>query len=845
MYNICRSNETDPINEYPPATPADQTLLPMTMLQLRLFGSIELCQNGSEVPVRRRQVRHVLAVLGLAGPTGISLDDLIDDLWPIQPPKAPRSAAQVAISRVRSLGSPFSDGDGGSDALVTSVDGSRYRLANDLCDTDFSRWQSIRREAWAHSEAGSPEAAAEGFTTARNIHEFAVLAPLPASRLVSFHQNECDAAIAVDLLGELDALLALGRRASCGRLLERALAAALSDRIAAAVVRGYGRLGDPEEAMRACIQHRGRKEAADREPSEDFLSAERQLLGIDPAPLDLGSEHRIQDQVVGRQVNPPDAVEPRTTSAPVVDRVHMPDENVSLTLFAVAILGEWAKTALLAQVLGEDPEELTHTLLELEDAGVIQLTKPQYTWCFRNGQQGDSARRAVPASRARQFHLTASQVLAEQGRATAAATHAVHALPLGGHQRARDLCETGAHQAVKHRDFGCAADLFGSISGFVESGPERDRWLVKRADSLEAAARHEEADALYDEIFDRATTGELETLALCALGGSGRSGQVGGQSRRRSRLGVAYRRLPATHAMADLVAAEYALELLNAGRALGEELRDRVAQISRSTTSPGRVLAMRIVSAVRQLYVGAGIDEAIELAELCLAAALRGDRLNAGPGLAVSIQIALTQGDFRHATEWIDELDNVGRSLGDSRSRWQAITFSAALAENERRLVDADRLVAKALAIGRQLGIRDAQATHQVHHLTRAYRLGGLGPFATVLGTVGSRFRFPVWDALFGIAHFEAGDVDNARQSFWSSRNRWQSSADFFRPACAALLCDLAVRLSLVNEVDECIDFLNTWRAREIFLGYGGGPIGPVSHFQRLMTKGTPGTSGR
>ncbi|MCB9388185.1 MAG: hypothetical protein H6512_00925 [Acidimicrobiia bacterium] len=110
----------------------------MTMLQLRLFGSIELCQNGSEVPVRRRQVRHVLAVLGLAGPTGISLDDLIDDLWPIQPPKGARARCAGRYIPGPFLGSPFSDGDGGSDALVTSVDGSRYRLANDLCDTDFS-----------------------------------------------------------------------------------------------------------------------------------------------------------------------------------------------------------------------------------------------------------------------------------------------------------------------------------------------------------------------------------------------------------------------------------------------------------------------------------------------------------------------------------------------------------------------------------------------------------------------------------------------------------------------------------------------------------------------------------
>lgn len=114
----------------------------MNRIEIRLLGPIELEVGGRVVPLRRRQVRALLALLALHPVEGVLIDTIIDALWDDELPGDPRHAVHVYVSRLRSLHPALAD------AVVTTPGG--YRLDAHPEQTDAARFEA--HAAAAHAE---------------------------------------------------------------------------------------------------------------------------------------------------------------------------------------------------------------------------------------------------------------------------------------------------------------------------------------------------------------------------------------------------------------------------------------------------------------------------------------------------------------------------------------------------------------------------------------------------------------------------------------------------------------------------------------------------------------------
>ncbi|GAA0605873.1 hypothetical protein HPO96_02095 [Kribbella sandramycini] len=98
-------------------------------MEFRLLGTLEVHDGDTEVKLVRRQERVLLTVLLLRANEVAAPEQLIDLLWPTDPPPDARGALQVYVSRLRKAGITI---DGGRDgyavrAPVGSTDLDRFR----------------------------------------------------------------------------------------------------------------------------------------------------------------------------------------------------------------------------------------------------------------------------------------------------------------------------------------------------------------------------------------------------------------------------------------------------------------------------------------------------------------------------------------------------------------------------------------------------------------------------------------------------------------------------------------------------------------------------------------------
>src|SRR5918998_3354847 len=102
-------------------------------VQVDMLGPLRLTVAGSPVEVRGPKRRAVLAMLALAGGRAVATDQLVDGLWPTDPPDSGRAALHSHVSRLRAhLGL-------GAARLVTLDGGYRLVLGADGTDVDRAR----------------------------------------------------------------------------------------------------------------------------------------------------------------------------------------------------------------------------------------------------------------------------------------------------------------------------------------------------------------------------------------------------------------------------------------------------------------------------------------------------------------------------------------------------------------------------------------------------------------------------------------------------------------------------------------------------------------------------------
>jgi predicted ATPase/DNA-binding SARP family transcriptional activator len=297
-----------------------------------VLGPLVLRVHGHEVQVPGKRRRALLALLALEGERGISVDRLVDALWPDGPPDNATQALYSHVSRLRThLGEL-------SDRLERRPNGYRLRLAPHELDAD-----AVQRLAT------SDVPAALDLWRGPALAEFAAVQELDAAAV---GLEELRLQLVDDLL---DTRLAAGEAGVVVATAEAAAAAPLRERTALLHVRALAAAGRSAEAMEAARAFRRR------------LADE---TGLDPSPAlteleQLVASGRVASGWVGRpvyaRVSRPDA--------PMVGRQHDREEvlrllgingvvtvtgpgGVGKTRLALDIAADWADSPAVVVPLG-------------------------------------------------------------------------------------------------------------------------------------------------------------------------------------------------------------------------------------------------------------------------------------------------------------------------------------------------------------------------------------------------------------------------------------------------------------------------------------------------------------
>src|SRR6476620_2039568 len=84
-------------------TPLRRAKLCVMPVEFRVLGPLEIRRNGSPVPLRASKPRTLLGLLLVHHGRVVSVDALIEGLWPKSPPKGAQHAIETHASRLRAL----------------------------------------------------------------------------------------------------------------------------------------------------------------------------------------------------------------------------------------------------------------------------------------------------------------------------------------------------------------------------------------------------------------------------------------------------------------------------------------------------------------------------------------------------------------------------------------------------------------------------------------------------------------------------------------------------------------------------------------------------------------------
>lgn len=255
----------------------------MAGLEFRLLGRVEMYRDGQPVDVGGPKQRAVLASLLLRVGRVVSVEQLIDDLWPEQPPARAAATVQVFVSQLRRALEPERSRGEAARVLVTASPGYLLDVEPDAVDAHaFTGLVARGREAL---DAGDPEAAARSLLRAEEMLRGPALADVPvtpfiaaaAARLTELHLGAVE--------DRIDAELALGRHAVLvAELEQRVRRHPLRERLRAQLMLGLYRSGRQVDALATYREtHQVLRDELGLEPGTRLRELEQAVLRQDPA----------------------------------------------------------------------------------------------------------------------------------------------------------------------------------------------------------------------------------------------------------------------------------------------------------------------------------------------------------------------------------------------------------------------------------------------------------------------------------------------------------------------------------------------------------------------------------
>ncbi len=228
-------------------------------LELRLLGPLEALKRGQPVALGGPKPRALLAVLALDLGRVVSVDRLVEDLWPGTPPETAAHAVQVYVSQLRkALGD------------VLARQGPGYSLALDPDQVDFHRFTRLTDDGQEQLQAGNAAAAAGTLREALALWRGPALADFVYEPFAQADIARLEELRTVALEERIEADLALGRHTELVSELEALVETQpLRERPRAQLMLALYRTGRQADAL-----------AAYRETRETLVEE----LGIEPGP---------------------------------------------------------------------------------------------------------------------------------------------------------------------------------------------------------------------------------------------------------------------------------------------------------------------------------------------------------------------------------------------------------------------------------------------------------------------------------------------------------------------------------------------------------------------------------
>jgi DNA-binding SARP family transcriptional activator/streptogramin lyase len=251
-------------------------------LQFRILGVLEASRNGRLVALGSLKQRALLALLLLNPNEVVSIERLVEDLWPSDRPTTARNNVEVYVSRLRNAL--------GRDVLLTHTPG--YMLHVERQGLDASRFEQLVAAARDAADAESAsDLLAEALALWRGppLVDFAY-EPFAQPEIARLEELRVRA-----LEERIDADLALGRDAELVPEIERLIAdSPYRERAWEQLMLALYRAGRQADALTA-FQDARRRLVSELgiEPGPALQRLERQILSQDPALEGKDLHHRV------------------------------------------------------------------------------------------------------------------------------------------------------------------------------------------------------------------------------------------------------------------------------------------------------------------------------------------------------------------------------------------------------------------------------------------------------------------------------------------------------------------------------------------------------------------------
>jgi predicted ATPase/DNA-binding SARP family transcriptional activator len=245
-------------------------------MEFRILGGLEALDGERQLPLGSPQQRVVLAALLLNAGRAVSVDELVEMLWPERPPASAGHAIEVYVSRLRKV--LHRDGE---TRLERSDHG--YVLRVDQDDLDLQQFERLFELGRAALADGHPEHAADLLREALALWRGETLADLSGGLLIHAASARIDELRLAALEERIDADLASGRHAGLIAELEALVAVEpFRERFRAQLMLALYRDGRQADALDA--YHAARRTLHDQlglEPSRTLQELERAILNQD------------------------------------------------------------------------------------------------------------------------------------------------------------------------------------------------------------------------------------------------------------------------------------------------------------------------------------------------------------------------------------------------------------------------------------------------------------------------------------------------------------------------------------------------------------------------------------